>query len=240
MKYSFRTFVVFLLAFVLTGAVGAGYHVRTAGADEQQPPFFDPLGTLGPMIPSVSDWKTVHISKSPANPNIDFDGHMKLAAEAAKHREARRLTEEDFIKMSQEEGAVILDARSKEKFDILHIKGALNLSFPDIDVESLKKHLPNKDAKILIYCNNNFIVGAPPTSLDVTKEDLENQVVVTVDQNGRIREVAALAFPIKREIASLNISTYTVLYGYGYKNVYELGPLLDPTKTKLELVSTPK
>jgi hypothetical protein len=151
---------------------------------------------------------------------------MKLAAEAAKHREARRLTEEDFIKMSQEEGAIVLDARSKEKFDILHIKGAVNLSFPDIDVESLKKHLPNKDAKILIYCNNNFIVGAPPTSARVTNEDLEDK--------------AARAFPMKGKIASLNISTYTVLYGYGYKNVYELGPLLDPTKTKLELVSTQK
>ena len=143
--------------------------------------------------------------------------------------------------MSQEEGAIILDARSKEKFDILHIKGALNLSFPDIDVESLKKHLPNKDTKILIYCNNNFTVGAPPTSLDVTKEDFENQVVVTVDQNGRVLEsVARRAFPGKYITVSLNISTYTTLYGYGYKNVYELGPLLDPTKTKIELVSTQK
>src|SRR5262245_37578621 len=217
MKYSFRTFAVFLSVFALAGALVAVYLVRTASADEQQQPPLDPDELSGPNPP------TVHISKSPANPNIDFDGHMKLAAEAAKHREARRLTEDDFITMSQEEGAVILDARSKEKFDILHIKGAINLSFPDIDVESLEKHLPNKDTKILIYCNNNFIVGAPPTSLDVTKDDL-----------------AARAFPGKYAITSLNISTYTTLYGYGYKNVYELGPLLDPTKTKIELVSTVK
>jgi hypothetical protein len=39
-------------------------------------------------------------------------------------------------------------------------------------------------------------------------------------------------------LASLNISTYIALYGYGYKNVYELGPLLDPAKTKIERVST--
>ena len=163
------------------------------------------------------------VTPPPANPNIDMNAFIAGAQAAAKHREARRLTEEDFIKMSQEEGAIILDARSKEKFDILHIKGAVNLSFPDIDVESLKKHLPNKDTKILIYCNNNFIVGAPPTSLDVTNEDRP-----------------ARAFPGKYAILSLNISTYTALYGYGYKNVYELGPLLDPTKTKIELVSTQK
>jgi rhodanese-related sulfurtransferase len=218
MKYSFRTFVVFLSVFVLAGALVAVYLIRTASADEQPP--LDPDELSGPNVPII------HISKSPANPNIDFDGHMKLAAEAAKHREARRLTEEDFIKMSQEEGAIILDARSKEKFDILHIKGAVNLSFPDIDVESLEKHLPNKDAKILIYCNNNFIVGARPASVHVTKEDLQDK--------------ASRAFPIKSFTMSLNISTYTVLYGYGYKNVYELGPLLDPTKTKIELVSTQK
>ena len=38
----------------------------------------------------------------------------------------------------------------------MHIKGAINLSFPDIAVDSLKKTLPDKSARILIYCNNNF------------------------------------------------------------------------------------
>jgi|GEM_PF-3815792 len=35
--------------------------------------------------------------------------------------------------------------------------------------------------------------------------------------------------------ASLNISTYIALYSYGYRNVYELGPLLDVHATKLPL-----
>jgi hypothetical protein len=34
----------------------------------------------------------------------------------------------------------------------------------------------------------------------------------------------------------LNISTYIALYSYGYRNVYELGPLLDINKSKLEFV----
>ena len=41
-------------------------------------------------------------------------------------------------------------------FDLLHIKGAVNLSFPDITVESLAKNFPDKGQRILIYCNNNF------------------------------------------------------------------------------------
>ena len=90
------------------------------------------------------------------NPSIDMQGYLAVSAEAAKHREARRLSEDDFIRMSSEPGTVILDARSKQKFDELHINGAINLSFPDIAVESLKQTFPDKNARILIYCNNNF------------------------------------------------------------------------------------
>lgn len=139
------------------------------------------------------------------NPNIDIEGYLKAAADAARYRESRRLTEDEFIAMSRDTGAVILDARSKEKYDTLHIKGAVNLSFPDITVESLNRVLPDKDAPILIYCNNNFA--------------------------GEQK-----AFPTKAPIASLNISTYIALYSYGYRNVYELGPLLDINKSKLEFV----
>jgi 3-mercaptopyruvate sulfurtransferase SseA len=85
-----------------------------------------------------------------------MEGYLRVSVEAAKHREARRLSEEDFIRMSSEPGTVVLDARSKQKFDELHIRGAINLSFPDIAVESLRRTFPDKDTRILIYCNNNF------------------------------------------------------------------------------------
>ena len=140
------------------------------------------------------------------NPAIDMKGYLKIANEAAEYRETRRLTESEFLKTSKESGVIVLDARSKQKYDELHIKGAVNLSFPDITVESLATMFPDKNAKILIYCNNNFR----------NAED---------------------AFPRKIAEASLNISTYISLYSYGYRNVYELGPLLDVKTTKLELAS---
>ncbi len=46
------------------------------------------------------------------------------------------------------------------------------------------------------------------------------------------------AFPAKIAPASLNLSTYISLYTYGYRNVYELGPLLDAKTTKLKLVAS--
>ena len=148
--------------------------------------------------------------KSPAvnkpsinNPAIDMKGYLAIAEEAAEYRESHRVTEEEFIQMSREPGTIILDARSGEKYQQLHIKGAINLSFPDITVDSLSTTLPDKNGRILIYCNNNF-TGAPQ------------------------------AFPPKAFVASLNISTYIALYSYGYRNVYELGPLLDAKTSKLD------
>jgi rhodanese-related sulfurtransferase len=76
------------------------------------------------------------------NPAIDMEGYLRTAREAAKHRESRRLTEEDFIKISLEPGVIVLDARSKQKYDELHVAGAINLSFPDITVASLESNLP--------------------------------------------------------------------------------------------------
>jgi len=141
------------------------------------------------------------------NPAIDMPGYLRAASEAAEHRESRRLTEEEFIRMSKEPGTIVLDARSTEKYNELHIKGAVNLSFPDITVDSLNKTFPDKNQRILIYCNNNFVGAEKP-------------------------------FPTKMATASLNLSTYISLYSYGYRNIYELGPLLDIKTSKLEFVSS--
>ena len=131
-----------------------------------------------------------------------MNGYLRVSRDAAKHRESRRISEDDFLRMSREPGTIVLDARSREKYDLLHIRGAINLSFPDITVESLKRTLPDKSARILIYCNNNFKNAEEP-------------------------------FPTKMPTASLNLSTYIALYTYGYRNVYELGPQIDPKTSKL-------
>ena len=144
-----------------------------------------------------------------SNPSIDMPAYLQVAQEAAQHRETHRLTEAEFIAMSREPNTIILDARSAEKYAELHIKKAVNLSFPDMTVDSLAELFPDKNVRILIYCNNNFANAPKP-------------------------------FPTKRADASLNISTYISLYSYGYKNVYELGPLVEIEKSKLEFVSDKK
>jgi hypothetical protein len=133
--------------------------------------------------------------------------YLRVAGEAAAQRAARRVSEAEFMRLSREPGTIILDARSRQKYDELHIRGAINLSFADIASASLESTLPDRNARILIYCNNNF-------------------------------ENAPGPFPSKLPSAALNLSTYIALYDYGYRNVYELGPLIDIRATDLEFEST--
>jgi rhodanese-like protein len=96
-------------------------------------------------------------SDAPANPAIDMDGFLRVANETAAHRASHRLSEDEFIRMSRMPGTVILDARSVAMYEFLHVRGAINLSFPDIAIGSLAQTIPDKDTRILIYCNNNFL-----------------------------------------------------------------------------------
>jgi phage shock protein E len=161
-------------------------------------------------LPALVILAAAHAQTLPLkNPAIDMDGYLLNSQRAAEHRASRLLTEDQFLKMAAELGTLVLDARSPEKYELLHVKGAINLSFPDITVESLKTVIPDKTTRVLIYCNNNFRNADAP-------------------------------FPSKLPTASLNLSTYIALYTYGYRNVYELGPLLDLNTSKLPFASNGK
>ena len=141
------------------------------------------------------------------NPLIDYAGFEKQVSVVGALRAMHRVSENEFIEMARDPDTVVLDARSAEKFALLHIKGARNLSLPDVTEEELAKVIPSKTTRVLIYCNNNF-----------TNEPK--------------------AFPSKNLRASLNIYTFNVLASYGYENVYELGPLLNINRTRLQFEGT--
>ena len=61
-----------------------------------------------------------------ANPAIDIAGYLRVSRQALDRRETHRLSEVDFARLSREPGTIVLDARSKEKFDQLHVRGAIN------------------------------------------------------------------------------------------------------------------
>ena len=61
------------------------------------------------------------------------------------------------MQMAVQPGTVVFDARSDDKYKMLHIKGARHLSFPEITAPALEKIFPDKSTRILIYCNINFL-----------------------------------------------------------------------------------
>jgi phage shock protein E len=119
-----------------------------------------------------------------ANPAIDMPGYLQVSREAAEHRETRRVSEEEFIRMSREPGTVVLDARSRERFDQLHVKDALNLSFPDIAIESLAAAIPDKGTRILIYCNNNFANAEGPFPTKIPRASLNLSTYIALYSYG--------------------------------------------------------
>lgn len=159
-----------------------------------------PLLWLGVLLICLS--ATAQTNNIP-NPLIDYPTFLTNAAEVAQLRSQHRVTEDQFIEMSAQPGTIVFDARSDDKFQKLHVKGAKHLSFPEITEADLAKVIPDKSTRVLIYCNNNFL-NAPET------------------------------FRTKAPAASLNIHTFNTLFNYGYTNVYELGPLIDIRKAKLQ------
>jgi rhodanese-related sulfurtransferase len=147
---------------------------------------------------------------------VSFDDFRGLVAEVETHRASRLIDLNTFLKMSKEEGVIILDSRSDFRFDRIHLRGAKHLAFTDYTQDNLKKVIPNPETKILIYCNNNF---------DGNQTDFASKVAAPRPKSDKAvaTQFAAQAKPL---MMALNIPTYINLYGYGYRDVYELHELV--------------
>ena len=134
------------------------------------------------------------------NHQVRFDQFTQLTSDLQPIREKRLVSVESFLEMARDKNTIILDTRSKWAYEQIHIEGARHLNFSDFTGKKLNDVIPDKNTRILIYCNNNFIADQP----DV--------------------EVPALS--LKSPALALNIPTFINLWGYGYKNIYELTDLL--------------
>ncbi|MBT9547785.1 MAG: rhodanese-like domain-containing protein [Candidatus Sericytochromatia bacterium] len=151
--------------------------------------------------------KALSANQVAAPSRVDYPGFVDLSQEAGEYRKQRLVAIETFMKMAEDPQTMILDARSESAYRRKHIKGAININFSDFSVEGLKQAIPDKNKRILIYCNNNI------------EGDTAN-------------------FPTKSVSLALNIPTFINLYGYGYKNVYELSSLLQADDARLKFEGT--
>lgn len=143
----------------------------------------------------------------PANPLIDYPGFQALVHDVAALRQGRLIGWERFAAEARAKDALLLDARSAADFQRGHIRGAINLPFPEFTDERLAEVIgPDRERPIYIYCNNNFSDNAAPVAT-------------------------------KRMQLALNIPTFVNLVGYGYANVWELGDVVSMKDPRIGWVS---
>lgn len=174
---------------------------------------------------SKSD-KTTAKSKKYDKALVNYQDFKTLVTEVEEHRKNRLISFDDFLKMSKENNVVILDTRSDFRFKRKRLKGAIHLSFTDFTAENLRKLVPDTSTKILIYCNNNFIgdqvdfasklVAPGPVKRNAKNEPLDKKPIML----------------------ALNIPTYINLYGYGYKNIYELDELVSVNDKRVKFAGS--
>ncbi len=137
----------------------------------------------------------------------DFDEFTEAVLQFQKRRKERLVTAEQFAKLAEKPGAIILDARSELSYELLHIKNSVNVPYTNFATESLRKRIPYSSTTILIYCRNN----------------IDNAAFDRIEKTS----LRHLAFA-KAPAAGLNLPVAVTLAVYGYENVWELDEIVDP------------
>lgn len=148
----------------------------------------------------------------------DFKGLVK---DVERYREKRLVNLNTFLQMQKESNTIILDTRSADKYAKKHVKGAIHLAFTDFTQANLNRLIPDNNTRILIYCNNNFI-GDQVNFASKTAVPVKNSML----QDTRPTMLA------------LNIPTFINLYGYGFKNIYELDELVNVNDRRIVFEGT--
>ena len=183
--------------------------------------FFIALFIAGKFTAMAQPDSAARLNPMLAPSKVDFDAYETLSKEVKEYRKDRLVNLATFLEYAKNKNTVILDTRSTEMFNRKHVKGAIHLNFSDFTQSNLAALIPSNTTRILIYCNNNF--DNDPIRF-ATKSYVPMPTYIK-DKRGRIvRLIPALA---KKEITlALNIPTFINLYGYGYRNVYELADLV--------------
>ena len=149
----------------------------------------------------------------------DFDRFTQAVLDVQKRRKERLLTAEEFAKLAAMPGTIVLDARSEGSFELLHVKGSINLPYTNFGMETLQKIIPNHASQILIYCRNNI---KDETFERVEWASASNRIVPKMRASG------------------LNLPVAVTLFIYGYENVNELDEIVAPDNCAIKFEWTQK
>ena len=145
----------------------------------------------------------------PLNPNMDYDGYRDLVEEVRPYRLARLVSWDQFAAAARERNVLILDARSERQFAAGHIAGAVNLPLTEFSERQLAEVIGPDRNRPILIYCNNNFREDRPP---------------VVSKAGRL---------------AINLSTFTHLYGYGYRNVRELNDVMNMDDPRIGWVTGP-
>ncbi len=169
---------------------------------------------------------------------VNYGDYEALVSEVRDYRTERLVYLDDFLQKAKDPHTIILDSRSRAMYDYKHVKGAVHLNFSDFTqaaLDELMEQYNGTATRILIYCNNNFSDRTQPSGMDrafITKAAAPtprtSPTAITEERR-----------PGKGPVTlALNIPTFINLYGYGYRNIYELAELVDVNDPRIEFEGT--
>lgn len=150
---------------------------------------------------------------------VSFDDYLELTLTVKEYRKDRVITWAAFDSLSRLPNVIILDTRSDSMYAAKHLAGAVHLDFSDFTQERLSEVIPSASTTILIYCNNNF--------LEDRISQLPDRYFMSKGSRPDFYE------DLRPRTLALNIPTFINLYGYGYRNIYELGELVFTNDPKI-------
>ena len=142
------------------------------------------------------------------NPQMDYDGYRDLINEVRPYRLSRLISWDQFAAAARERNVLILDARSERQFAAGHIRGAVNVPLTEFSVDLLAQVIGPDRNRPILIYCNNNF-----------REDRPPVAL----KSGRL---------------ALNLSTFTHLYGYGYRNIRELNDVVTMDDPRIRWVST--
>ncbi len=145
----------------------------------------------------------------PLDSLMDYDGYAALIQEVRPYRIARLVDWNAFAAAARERNVLILDARSERQFAEGHIAGAVNLPLTEFSVRQLAEVIGPDRNRPILIYCNNNFSEDRPP---------------VVNKAGRL---------------AINLSTFTHLYGYGYRNIRELNELVTMDDPRIRWVAGP-
>ena len=143
----------------------------------------------------------------PVNPQMDYDGYVALIQEVRPYRFARLIDWNSFAAAARGRNVLILDARSERQFAEGHIRGAVNLPLTEFSEGALAEIIGPNRNRPILIYCNNNF-----------REDRRP----VVSKAGRL---------------AINLSTFTHLYGYGYRNIRELNDIVTMDDPRISWVT---